>query len=368
MPSDITSASTASPAPLLRHHEIDWLRTIALILLIVYHIAISFQPWAGLIYFIPNNEPVTWLWIPMSLLNVWRIPILFLIAGMGARFAMERRSWQQLLGDRTLRILVPFVFGYFAICPLLPVIVTSYYDLTPVYVPNVGHLWFLGNIFVYVVVLLPLLHFLRKHPNARLLKVIKVVGRWPILLLLFAVPMIISATLTNPDFFSSYAESWHGFWLGFVCFFVGILFVSVRAEVWSAAQRLRWYTVALASGLFLVRLLVYELEGVPHALTALESTCWMLAVLGFATLHLTQPSRALTYLSKSVYPIYIIHLPVQFALTYALVPLELPALVKFGILLVGTFALCALIYEAVLRRLGWFRLLFGIAIPKKALG
>ena len=61
----------------VRRHEIDWLRVIAIGLLLIYHIAIIFQPWAMLIGFIKSDEPVEALWIPMTMLNVWRIPLLF---------------------------------------------------------------------------------------------------------------------------------------------------------------------------------------------------------------------------------------------------------------------------------------------------
>jgi hypothetical protein len=65
-----------------------------------------------------NAESLEGVWILMSMINVWRIPLLFLISGMGVRFAMGRRNWQQLLKDRTLRILLPLVFGFFFIAPI----------------------------------------------------------------------------------------------------------------------------------------------------------------------------------------------------------------------------------------------------------
>ena len=34
-----------------RRHDVDWLRTLAMGLLIIFHIVLSFQPWAALIGF-----------------------------------------------------------------------------------------------------------------------------------------------------------------------------------------------------------------------------------------------------------------------------------------------------------------------------
>ena len=91
-----------------RRHDIDWLRVIAIGLLLIYHIAILFQPWAMFIGFIRSEELLEDLWKPMTLLNIWRIPLLFFVSGMGFYFAMRKRNWKQLLLERTKRILTSF--------------------------------------------------------------------------------------------------------------------------------------------------------------------------------------------------------------------------------------------------------------------
>ena len=101
-----------------RRHDIDWLRVITIALLLIYHIAIIFQPWAMFVGFIRSEQPLEGLWTPMSMLNVWRIPILFFVSGMGLFFAMRKRNWKQLIGERARRILLPLLFGIVAIAPL----------------------------------------------------------------------------------------------------------------------------------------------------------------------------------------------------------------------------------------------------------
>ena len=41
-----------------RRYDIDWLRVIAIGLLLVYHIGIGFQPWGVFIKFIQNDQPL----------------------------------------------------------------------------------------------------------------------------------------------------------------------------------------------------------------------------------------------------------------------------------------------------------------------
>ena len=100
-----------------RRYDIDWLRVFALCLLIIYHVSIVFQSWAYFIYFVQSEKPVEIIWLIMGLINIWRIPLLFIISGMGIAFAMRRRDWKELLKDRTKRILLPLIFGSLFIVP-----------------------------------------------------------------------------------------------------------------------------------------------------------------------------------------------------------------------------------------------------------
>jgi surface polysaccharide O-acyltransferase-like enzyme len=297
----------------------------------------------------------------ISMLSVWRIPLLFLISGMGVRFAMERRSWKELLTDRTVRILIPYLVGVVGFGTLLHVsLPLTAWDAQ--YKPNFGHLWFLLNIFLYVVWLLGILIYLKDKPENWLLRWTARVVSWPGGLLLFALPLVLEALVVNPEYFASYVDSVHGWLLGLLCFFLGFLLISTQEVFWPAVARLRWVSLALATSIYLSRLLFFRLQAEPSGLIALESWSWILAVLGFGSLHLDKPSRALGYLSRAVYPVYIVHLPVQFLIAYFLFPSPFPALVKLALLTVGTFGVSLLLYEYLLRRAKWVRPLFGMKL------
>jgi hypothetical protein len=98
--------TTASMTSWGRRYDVDWLSTLALGLLIIHHVVISFQPWTQSIGFPQNDQSQDGLWVIMSMNTIWRIPVMFLISGMGVRFAMQRCGWKRLLKDRTVRILV----------------------------------------------------------------------------------------------------------------------------------------------------------------------------------------------------------------------------------------------------------------------
>ena len=165
----------------------------------------------------------------------------------------------------------------------------------------------------------------------------------------------------QPEHFSAFALKAHGFFMGLVAFLTGFLFASLKDEFWQAAKRLRRKALAVALVLYLVRLFLFRLKG-PNALIAFESMSWMLAVLGYGSVYLNKPSTRLAYLSKAVYPVYILHMPIQFFLSYFVMPRSLPPIVKLLLLLVGTFAASFTIYEVVIKRARWIRPLFGMKL------
>ncbi len=333
---------------------------MALGLLIVYHIVISFQSWAKTLFFIQNDQLLEWLWIPMSALNVWRIPLLFMVSGMGACFAMERRDWLQFLTDRAARIAIPFAFGFFIICPIAAYFVMDYYDMGATYEPNAGHLWFLINIMCYVAYYTGLLWAMKEYGHNGLTRFMTNVLRRPWMIYVAAIPLMLEGWIVAPEYYAAFPTP-HGHFVGAICFGLGILFVSLKDIFWGTVEAVKGRSLLMAFGLFLVRLFVFELEGVPHYMTAFESMAWMLGILGYCSVYLNRPSRWLSYFSKAVYPVYIVHFPIQYAISYYLMPTTLSAEVKLVILLVGTFTGCFVMYEIV-RRIKWIRPLFGMKL------
>ena len=292
----------------VRRYDIDWLRVLALSLLIIYHIAVIFQPWAYYIYFIQSERPIEIIWLLMGLINIWRIPLLFIISGMGVCFAIRRRDWKELLKERTKRILLPLIFGSFCIVPIYNYIYQKFNQLEHAYWPNTGHLWFLSNIFIYVLLLCPVFFYMKKNPNNLLFRFLKRALKFPGFLYLFVIPFIIEAELVAPaQGFATYANTAHGFWLGLLAFFTGFAFISLGEVFWQTLEKIKGFALVIAIPLFLVRMIVFQLGG-PLYLIVIESWSWLFAVFGFGSSYLNHPSGKLSYLSKAVYPVYILHM------------------------------------------------------------
>ncbi|OZV67997.1 acyltransferase family protein [Winogradskyella aurantia] len=342
-----------------RRYDIDWLRVIAIGLLLIYHIAIVFQPWAMFLAFIRSDILSTELWKPMTLLNVWRIPILFYVSGMGLFFAMRKRNWMQLIEERTKRILVPFLFGIVAITPLHMFVFQKYYNMALNYYPHMGHLWFLGNIFVYVILLLPLFLWLKKNENNKLKLIWQKLMVYPLTPFIINVLFITEAFILKPSPFSMYAKTWHGFFLGFLCFFFGFFFMHIGKSFWENILKWRWLYFGIAAILFTIRFTIYATEA-PGYLMVIESNSWIFAVFGFCHKYLNKSSKVLSYLSTAAYPVYIIHMIVLYGTSALVLPLKLPVYMSFPLIILITFIGCYIIYEFVLRRINLLHPLFGL--------
>ena len=346
----------------IRRYDIDWLRVIAIGLLLIYHVAIAFQPWGVFIGFIQSNEPLESIWIPMSMLNIWRIPLLFLVSGMGVWFAIQRRDWKQLLVERSRRILLPFIFGSLTIVPLHVFLWQQYYNQELVYYPNPAHLWFLGNIFVYVLMFCPVFFYLKRNANGQVGQRIKRLfgSSWSLVLLM--IPFIMEAEIMRPEGFEVYAMTWHGFVLGLVAFFIGFCCVYAGTAFWENVKKQRWILLVHASIFYLIRLLFFELQA-PYYLMSVESCLWIFTVFGFGYRYLNRRSKTLSYLSQAAYPVYIVHMFYTYLGSKFLFQTSLETSAQFVLLNAFTFIASMLTYELI-RRIKFLRPLFGLTFNR----
>lgn len=342
-----------------RRYDIDWIRVIVLGLLIVYHAWCSFMPFAKEIYMPQNKDFLMTIGIPMSLINIWRIPLLFMISGMGMFFAMQRRSWKEMIKDRNKRIGAPMVFGLLFIGPLVLFLSMLFYKDEIAWYPHLTHLWFLLNVFVYFYLLLPITTILKNKPNGFLKKILKSVLSFRLGIYVFSLPFLLEALVVNPQNYPSYANSLHGWALGIVCFSCGYIFVSLKDIFWNCLNRVKSISFFVAISLYLYRLLMMELWA-PNVLIAFESFNWMISILGFSARYLNQPSRALKYLSAAVYPVYIVHMPIQYFFCLYILPLSISALTKFILIVFFVFGVSFIIYDFMIKRVNWLRPLFGM--------
>ena len=345
-----------------RRYDLDWLRVIAIAILIIFHIMVMFQSYANQIRFIKSPVLLEILLIPLAFFSVIRIPLLFFISGMGAFYSLRRRSWLQFLGERTLRILVPLVFGSFAIVPIHKYIYSLYYSENLTYTPDMSHLWFLYNIYMYILWFLALFIFVKEITNSRYFDFLRrALKKYPFCIYLFAVPYVLQAlTIPSNIPYTLYFDNRVGLLLGGVAFLLGFTFVAIGTPFWKAINKTMYFSLGIALAMFLIRLIIPEYHS-PHIVKAVESVFWIFAIFGLGQKYLQKPGRILRYSGQAAYPFYIIHMVYFYLGAYIIFPLEINTWIKFLFIIIFTFTCCFITFE-IIKRIIILKPLFGMRI------
>lgn len=348
-----------------RRHDLDWLRVLAFGLLILYHIGMLYVERWGFhyksAYLSGSLESI------MLIINPWRMLILWLISGVAIRFILARLSVWRFVGLRSLRLLLPLLFGILVIVPpqlfvemsQAGVIEMSYRQFLqlfwisdhPIFAEydsgilphiDVNHLWYLRELWTFSILLcvaLPILNsgFIRRGVHA-------LCARPGVLLGLMLLPIVLIDALLDGD------RTVLGAWF----LLLGYLF-AFEQDLWDRIRQARRRMMAMAVVTTVLILLVYYLfwihgsDQMPAALSLLAglvySACrlfWVVGLLGLAAAHLDRPSPRLVQLNRAVYPCYIVHQTLLIVAAWWLTPYRLgPVLEPLCVLLI-TVTGCAL--------------------------
>ncbi|MEM1338664.1 MAG: acyltransferase family protein [Bacteroidota bacterium] len=367
-----------------RRYDIDWIRVIVFDLLICWHIGLLFVSWGDQVQWdlpIKNNELVDWLIWPMFFIRQWRLPILFLVSGIGTCFALSSKSGKKYLKERFVRLFIPLLAGVLIVVPpqvylerlAQGVVEVSYIEYFPstfrgIY-PNGnfswGHLWFLAYLMVMSVIALPIFIYLRNRGKYVFLLAESKIRKSPLYLYLFAIPLVLVELTLEKRFPLTMAlvNDWYAFSYYLVCFVTGFFLANLGDMLWNNLRKMRYLSLIMGvcASLAVIHMLTKgEISLWIQILKPLNVWCWILTIFGFSAKYLNCKSKLLTYRNAAVYPIYILHFTITLFLGYLLRESPIHYGFKMLLLLLGTFGIASLLYEYILRRIAILRPLFGI--------
>lgn len=373
-----------------RRYDLDWLRVIAFALLIFYHVGMFYVTWGWHVKSVHASHAAEPL---MLLLNPWRLALLFFISGVAIRFASDKLGAGRFAAERVWRLGVPIVFGmavvvapqtYFQLCEAGE-IAPGFFAFWPDYLnfaqkfsvitPTWNHLWYVVYLLVYVLLLAPVLPFLRRFADGAGGRAFGALLGGPLrLLLVVPLPFIVyrftldGAFPTTHDLVNDWANHAHRFTILLIGYFA-----AKNARFWDAVDRaLPWAlgaALVLGAGLTVAWM---NFDAVAENSVALFVArvlrivyAWMViaALLGLAQRFLNRPSPALTYLTEAVFPYYIPHQTIIVAVGYALTRRGLGAWSEFALVLGATLVGCAVLTE-IIRRVPPLRPLFGMKLKR----
>ena len=375
-------SSSARPE---RIYYVDWLRVLAVLLLVPFHTARIFDIWEP--FYAKNaqvSKALTYTFIGM--VNPWHMPLFFLLAGASTRFALRFRSSDNYVGERFKRLVVPLIFGVLVLVPpqsYLGARTYGYFDGSFFrYYPQFfqigatgdltgymggftpAHLWFILFLFVLSLVALPLLLHLRREAGQRLIAGLAVFFTRPGMIFLPAIPLALTTALPdiggkNPFYYLAL----------FICGY--ILMADARFAVVLDKHKTPALLFGLGTRAAFIVLAASDLvlpdwsELILGLFYVSMGWSFLIAILGFGRKYLNFATRTLEYASRVAYPFYIFHQPVIVIVGFYVVQWDASVPAKFLIIVVTATAATLLLCEAA-KLTNLTRSLFGVKpLPKE---
>ncbi|GAB3178927.1 acyltransferase family protein [Streptomyces incanus] len=397
------SADTGPPVGAGRRSELDVLRALVVLGLVFFHAALVFSPDDD--FYVKNPQTSGAVTVLAGFGVVWAMPMLFLVAGLGARHSIRRRGPAGFARERLLRLGVPLAFGTLVLCPLpqwlrlraadsgydepywrfWPRFLTVRPDLAdfPFVLEGdhfeTGHLWFVLLLLAFCLLLAPVARQLAAAAGY----VVPALRRHPVLLLLPALPLAAVNALLGMEEGLAGWNRW--------AYLLFLLFGFALAD----DEQVRALTRRVAVPVGVLGLLLFAgtapgfVAGddpftawtpfalATRALFGAAGWCWVLAILGL----LDRPRngaagqrggaegaqdrdrvlhRALRYGALAALPWYVLHQPVVVAVAYGVVGRPVPAAVKYAVIVVSSLAVVFTVHEYGVRRTRVTRFLFGM--------
>jgi surface polysaccharide O-acyltransferase-like enzyme len=345
-----------------RIHWLDNLRTITILLVVLYHVGGVYEAagmWAPF-WIVDDPSTISWVGIVGIMFDIMVMPIMFFVSGYLTPASLKSKNSWEFVKGKVKRLIFPWVIAVFTLIPLYKAIFlysrglpqehwSTYFHFNN---PNSQNwLWFLPVLFVFDMFYLLLSKANIKLPNISLK--VAVIGASIIgFVYSFSIGGLIgfrSWTLTPLIDFENerLLVYFMAFLLGALCYRQNVFAEKPRSKtLYTIANSVAWLPV---TGHIFARLWPFFYPN-PAAfqITPLYRLVWWLTfhlsllVLMYVMIesfwrYLDRPGRLWSELNRNSYGVYIIHVIVIGVFGTLLLNLNIPAVVKYLTLFVSTY-------------------------------
>jgi len=110
----------------MRKHYIDNLRSFTILLLFPVHTFMIWNDFGSHFYIWEEENKL--LSTLIVLVNPWFMPLLFVLAGISARYALEKRTQKKFIQERLQKLMIPFLSGILFLVPIQTLYARKYFD------------------------------------------------------------------------------------------------------------------------------------------------------------------------------------------------------------------------------------------------
>lgn len=337
-----------------RKHYIDNLRSLAILLLFPVHTCMVWNDF-GTRFYIWEAEN-KWLSTLIVMINPWFMPLLFVLAGVSARYAREKRTRRQFAAERAKKLMVPFFVGMVFLVPVQSLYarkffyhyqgsilehwsyffthVTDFTGYDGAFTP--GHLWFL--VFLY---LISMAGIAAESVFAAFMAAAAKLRKLPAAAVVWAIPLVIGVLYPVGNL--------GGFSLGkdLILYFAGYVLLSEDQVLERLEEKRAWIFGLSAAGVGLAALLYIKCSYYGDLWVHLIGWITVLALLLLGRRFLDVRTKLLDWLHLAAYPIYLLHQTILVVLAYYVVRGSACTAVKAAVIGSGSFLLTVAAYLVV---------------------
>ncbi|MBT2677398.1 acyltransferase family protein [Bacillus sp. ISL-35] len=363
----------------IRHHYLDWIKVLAMMVVFLYHCSMFFNSFD---WHIKNNTiNHTYIEFFSLLAGNWIMPIFFVLSGMSAYYALKRRNSKSFMKERLLRLGIPLLFGVFLLSPPQVYIeritnhqfkgsfikfIPHYFDGLYLEIGGTGnfaffghHLWYLLMLLLFSGITLPFFLKARREAERKEFSILQY--------LLIPIALSIAALTVNSIV---NLGSW-GIIFYLLLFISGFYFFA-RITLRQFVRKTGLLAGALSilfTAVYLSWVIFYGFPMVPGVSWAIFMIVRVLLVwntlffiLFLGDKYLNFSNSILKYASEASMPFYVLHQPMIILIGYFIYSIDWPIPLKVIVLVSSSFALIMCIYHFIIKRVNFLRLLFGLKV------
>ena len=338
----------------MRKIYLDNIRWVTVLVVLIYHVCYLFNG-VGIPGGIPEAKSLPAFDAAAGMVYPWFMALLFVVAGMSARYSLQKRTGKQFLKERAVKLLIPSTLGLFVIHWI-----TGYLNIKIggglAYIPpaliypisvisGIGPLWFIQMLFIFSCILI----LLRKADRKDKIWILCKKASLPIILLLF-VPVWLAAQVLNMPVLTMYR-----FGIYFTAFLIGYYLIS-HDNIQQKIESIHFPMLCLAVAGAVLYTIYFQgnnytsPECLQNPMTNLYLWITVLAIIGCFKKYLNRETAFTRYMAKSSFGIYILHYPVLMTICYLMNSFsDLPAVWNYIIALAVEFIVTFALFEITKR-------------------
>lgn len=335
-----------------RKHYIDNLRNLTIMLLFPVHTFMIWNDFGSRFYIWQGENKV--LSTLIVLVNPWFMPILFALAGMSARYALEKRSYKEFIIQRVGKLLIPFISGMIFLVPFQTLYARKYFENYEGSLPDnwkyffthltdfsgydgaftPGHLWFILFLFLISLITLILFRFVPYETLKTRVEKLPVFG----VLLLFI-----------PVWLMYYLGNFGGFSIGksLALYLAGYYVLSNDLIMEKLERNIKWMAALYIIGTIVSVTAYYRFSYYGDLWVNFIGWISILVILVAGKKYVNRRTGFTEYFNQASYPIYILHQSVLVALAYYAVRASNILLIQVLCICVGSFVLTVSAYHLI---------------------